>query len=422
LKWGLSSNEVSFDYILPMRLLGKKILLGITGGIAAYKSCELLRLLQKEGAEVRVAMTPSATSFVGPLTFAALSGYPVFLQSGMLDSKPFQHIDYPRWADLLLVIPCSANSLARMAGGFADEPVSLCFMAGTSAKWIAPAMNSAMYLSFAVQKNIATLRDAGAIILDAPAGELACGEVGPGRCPEPLSVIEMLKNAEEPSSTLPSNGKKVLITGGRTEESMDPVRYLSNRSSGKTAVALASAFCSAGYSVTMVQGPMEAKVPEGIAVIPVKSACEMHEAVMRELPGVDAVVHCAAVADYRPKTTAAEKIKDSRSLLSLELVPNPNILRDSVAAKKKGQVIVGFALETEHAEEHAKEKLEKSGADLLVLNTPVAENSGFGFDSVAYTLVTSSHPGTSVSHNTKVALAKEVVDFVNARLGVQTRA
>ncbi len=413
----------SFDYILLMRLSHKKILLGITGGIAAYKSCELLRLLQKEGAEVRVAMTPSATGFVGPLTFAALSGYPVFLQSGMLESKPFQHIDYPRWADLFLVIPCSANTLARMANGFADEPVSLCFMAGTCPKWIAPAMNSSMYLSSAVQKNIAVLRQSGAVILDAPAGELACGEVGPGRCPEPETVIQALRHAEELQTKVPvTNGKKVLITGGRTEEAVDPVRYISNRSSGKTAVALALAFRDAGYSVTMVQGPMEAKVPEGVVVVPVKSACEMHEAVLRELSQVDVVVHCAAVADYRPKTTASEKIKDSRSLLTLELVPNPNILRDSVAAKKKGQIVIGFALETEQAEQHAKEKLEKSGADLLVLNTPVAESSGFGFDSVAYTLVEPSRPVPPISTNSKAALAEDVVTFVNNRLGVPARA
>jgi phosphopantothenoylcysteine decarboxylase/phosphopantothenate--cysteine ligase len=406
-----------------MRLSHKKILLGITGGIAAYKSCELLRLLQKEGAEVRVAMTPSATGFVGPLTFAALSGYPVFLQSGMLESKPFQHIDYPRWADLFLVIPCSANTLARMANGFADEPVSLCFMAGTCPKWIAPAMNSSMYLSSAVQKNIAVLRQSGAVILDAPAGELACGEVGPGRCPEPETVIQALRHAEELQTKVPvTNGKKVLITGGRTEEAVDPVRYISNRSSGKTAVALALAFRDAGYSVTMVQGPMEAKVPEGVVVVPVKSACEMHEAVLRELSQVDVVVHCAAVADYRPKTTASEKIKDSRSLLTLELVPNPNILRDSVAAKKKGQIVIGFALETEQAEQHAKEKLEKSGADLLVLNTPVAESSGFGFDSVAYTLVEPSRPVPPISTNSKAALAEDVVTFVNNRLGVPARA
>ncbi|MFA6623494.1 MAG: bifunctional phosphopantothenoylcysteine decarboxylase/phosphopantothenate--cysteine ligase CoaBC, partial [Fibrobacteraceae bacterium] len=275
-------------YILRMRLSGKKILLGVTGGIAAYKSCELLRLLQKEGAEVRVAMTPAATTFVGPLTFASLSRYPVFLKSGALDAGPFQHIEYPRWADLYLVVPCSANTLARFAAGLADEPVSLCFLARTVPAWVAPAMNFAMYLSPAVQANIALLKSRGVKILQAPAGELACGESGPGRCPEPADILRALIAADEPvpeSSPFcaPPNGKRVLITAGRTEEQIDPVRYISNRSSGKTGAALADAFARAGYAVTVIAGPMEATLPAGVERVSVKSASEMHGAVLERM-------------------------------------------------------------------------------------------------------------------------------------------
>ena len=193
---------------------------------------------------------------------------------------------------------------------------------------------------------------------------------------------------EQNDPSLPGHGRTVLITAGRTEEAIDPVRYISNRSSGKTAVALASVFLANGYSVEVVGGPMEAQFPGGATVHRVRSACDMHQAVMERLPQVQALVHCAAVADYRPKDPAESKIKDSRSQLVLELVPNPNILRDSVAAKKPNQVVVGFALETDHFEEHAQEKLRKSGADALLLNAPVAKDSGFGFDNVNYALVT----------------------------------
>lgn len=410
-------------YILRMRLSGKKILLGVTGGIAAYKSCELLRLLQKEGAEVRVAMTPAATTFVGPLTFASLSRYPVFLKSGAQDAGSFQHIEYPRWADFYLVVPCSANTLARFAAGFADEPVSLCFLARTVPAWVAPAMNSAMYLSPAVQANIALLKSRGVKILQAPAGELACGESGPGRCPEPTDILRALIAADEPvpeSSPFcaPPNGKRVLITAGRTEEPIDPVRYISNRSSGKTGAALADAFVRAGYAVTVIAGPMEATLPAGVERVPVKSASEMHDAVLERMKTFDAVVHCAAVADYRPKTCAAEKIKDSRSALTLELAPNPNILRDSVAAKRPSQVIVGFALETADAVRHGEEKLKKSGADLLVLNTPVADGSGFGFDKVSYALLEPGKAAPALSLGAKSGLADSVVNFVSGKLGV----
>ncbi len=432
-----------------MDLNGKKILLGVTGGIAAYKSCELLRLLQKKGAQVRVAMTEEATRFVAPLTFASLSKCPVYLKDGAVEARPFQHIDFPRWADLYLVVPCTANAIGKFAYGLADDPVSLCFMSCTCPRLLAPAMNVAMYNSPAVKRNIETLRSfENTYVLESPAGELACGEVGSGRLLEPADIVSFIEGGSLPFASasapatpsprgaapktpaaplasdalpeqdpsLPGHGRRVLITAGRTEEAIDPVRYISNRSSGKTAVALASVFLANGYSIEVVAGPMEAQFPGGATVHRVRSACEMHQAVMERLSGADALVHCAAVADYRPKDPAQSKIKDSRSQLVLELVPNPNILRDSVAAKKPSQVVVGFALETDHFEEHAQEKLRKSGADALLLNAPVAKDSGFGFDNVNYALVTPGEKVPEMQMGSKVELSETIVDFVNRKL------
>lgn len=430
-----------------MNLAGKKILLGVSGGIAAYKSCELLRLLQKKGAEVRVCMTEAATQFVAPLTFASLSKCPVYLKNGAIEARPFQHIDFPRWADLYLVVPATANVIGKFVYGIADDPVSLCFMSCTGPRFIAPAMNVAMYNSPAVKRNLETLRSfENTFVMDSPAGELACGEVGKGRLMEPAEIVEYLEVSDvilneaprakskdlqtlpaeiEVDPTLPGYGKKVLITAGRTEEAIDPVRYISNRSSGKTAVAIAATFLANGFDVNVVAGPMEAEFPGAVHVTKIRSACDMHKAVLEQMKNADVLVHCAAVADYRPKVAATEKIKDSRSQLVLELEPNPNILRDSVAQKRADQVIVGFALETDHFKEHAAEKLKKSGADALLLNAPVAANSGFGFDEVRYTLIRASSRDAQNSGEveipemkmgSKIDLAQEIVDFTLDKL------
>ena len=452
-----------------MNLAGKKILLGVSGGIAAYKSCELLRLLQKNGAEVRVCMTEAATQFVAPLTFASLSKCPVYLKNGAVEARPFQHIDFPRWADLYLVVPATANVIGKFACGIADDPVSLCFMSCTCPRVIAPAMNVAMYNSPAVKRNLAVLREfEDTVVLESPAGELACGEVGQGRLMEPAEIVaylegaslplasaacassatpsprgstpktpdaSVLKTPEPPPSqdpTLPGYGNKVLITAGRTEEAIDPVRYISNRSSGKTAVAIAATFLANGFDVSVVAGPMEAEFPGGVHVTKIRSACDMHKAVLEQMKNANVLVHCAAVADYRPKVAATEKIKDSRSQLILELEPNPNILRDSVAQKRADQVIVGFALETDHFKEHAAEKLKKSGADALLLNAPVAANSGFGFDEVRYVLIRAAVPSKCAADpaneiapqveipdmkmGSKIDLAQEIVDFTLDKL------
>ncbi len=389
-----------------MNLSGKKILLGVTGSISAYKACELLRLLQKEGAEVRVAMSEAAMKFVAPLSFASLSRCPVYTQDGNPEGRPFQHIDFPRWADLYLVAPASADAIGKFANGLADDPVSLCYMSTVGEKWIAPAMNSAMYLSHAVQLNLEKLRSfADTKILESPVGELACGECGPGRFLEPVKIVEALKRYRPELK----KGKTVLITAGRTEEPIDPVRYISNRSSGKTAAKLAEAFMDAGCEVRFVHGPMDGDVPFGVIDVPIRTSAEMYDAVMSLAPTVDALVHCAAVADYRPKNVSTSKIKGSRNQLVLELEPNPNILRDSVKRKSPRQVVVGFGLETDDAQKNGAEKLSASGADFLVLNTPVMKNAGFGFDRVPFALLEKGKPVPSLELRTKAELAREVV-------------
>ena len=425
-----------------MNLAGKKILLGVSGGIAVYKSCELLRLLQKKGAEVRVCMTDAATEFVAPLTFASLSKCPVYLKNGAVEARPFQHIDFPRWANLYLVVPATANVIGKFACGIADDPVSLCFMSCTCPRVIAPAMNVAMYNSPAVKRNLEILRGfENTTVLESPAGELACGEVGQGRLMEPTEIVKWLESRNETrvaigekvqceppavpvavdipptqDASLPGYGKKILLTAGRTEEAIDPVRYISNRSSGKTAVALASVFYANGFEVEVVAGPMEAEFPKGVHVTKIRSARDMHDAVLERMKSASVLVHCAAVADYRPKVAATEKIKDSRSQLILELEPNPNILRDSVAQKRDDQVIVGFALETDHFEEHAAEKLAKSGADALLLNAPVAADSGFGRDCVRFALVEKGKPVPQLAMGEKVDLAETILNFCLERL------
>ncbi len=455
-----------------MNLTGKHILLGVSGGIAAYKSCELLRLLQKKGAEVRVCMTEAATQFVAPLTFASLSKCPVYLKNGAPEARPFQHIDFPRWADLYLVVPATANVIGKFAFGIADDPVSLCFMSCDCERFIAPAMNVAMYNSPAVRRNLETLRGfEHTHVLESPAGFLACGEVGQGRLLEPTQIVEHLENYEllstnyekkngtgsvpvseaqkfleetarqdslvnhNSSFVIGNSTRRVLITAGRTEETIDPVRYISNCSSGKTAVALSAVFLANGYDVEVVAGPMEAQFPGGVRVTKVRSACQMHDAVLARQPHVDVLVHCAAVADYRPACPASEKIKDSRSQLTIDLVPNPNILRDCSAARREAlagngpensrlahQVIVGFALETDHFEEHAAEKFEKSGADALLLNAPVASDSGFGKDSVRFALIEHGKPIPALSMGSKVSLAEAIVNFCSAQFKDSVKA
>ena len=386
-----------------MDLQGKKILLGITGGIAAYKACELLRILQKRGAEVRVAMTAEATKFVGQTTFAALSNFPVYTETAATDSKPFQHIDYPRWADIYIIAPCSATTLARFASGTGEEPVSLCFLAMQGEKWVVPAMNCVMFNSPAVQRNLGTLRSWGVKIVEPATGYLACGEEGAGKFPEPEDIADELEFHGA------KKNKTLLITIGRTQEPIDPVRYISNKSSGKTGVAIAKEFLRGGWRVIAVCGPMEAKLPKQCEKIEVKSAEEMNRAVLKMQKHANAIVHCAAVADYRPKQAAAQKLKNSRAIQKLELEETPNILKNTIKNKTSKQKIISFALETENALKNAKKKFEAGGIDILVVNT--ADN--FGTDKVEYGILSKGSQSEELALGSKEELALSVFEGVD---------
>jgi phosphopantothenoylcysteine decarboxylase/phosphopantothenate--cysteine ligase len=354
-------------------LSGKHILLGVTGGIAAYKSAELVRLLRRQGAEVRVVMTVAATGFVTPLTFQALSGQPVHTE--LLDAgaeAAMGHIELARWADVLLVAPATADFVARMVAGRADDLLSAVCLACDSRVAIAPAMNRAMWDNAATRDNIATLTDRGIQILGPDEGLQACGESGPGRMLEPGQLVSAV--AEFFNSGVLA-GQHVLVTAGPTREAIDPVRYISNRSSGRMGFAVAAAAAEAGARVTLVSGPVNLPTPAGVRRLDVESAADMHAAVMREVAGTDIFISVAAVADYRPATPSARKIKKQADQQSLQLLLNPDVLAD-VAALPDAPFTVGFAAETEHVIGYAREKLKAKRIDMIAANV-VGEQQGF---------------------------------------------
>jgi len=379
-----------------MYLQGKKILLGVTGGIAAYKACELLRIFQKRGAEVRVVMTEEATKFVGPTTFAALSGYPVYTKN----ETNLAHIDHAHWADIYVVAPCTATSLARFATGTGEEPVSLCFLATQGEKWIAPAMNFAMFNSPMVGYNLKIVADCAHIIKPVT-GHLACGEEGIGKLPEPEDI------ADEIEFSVANVQHRMLITIGRTQEAIDPVRYISNNSSGKTGVEIAKVFLRNNWEVQAVCGPMETKLPKQCWITEVKDAENMNKAVLKNQPEANVIIHCAAVADYRPKKVASQKIKNSKAIQTLELEETPNILKNTV--KKKKQIIVSFALETENALKNAEQKFKNGGMDILVVNT--ADN--FGKDIAEYGILTKNNHKPKLVRESKEYLAELLFTEIN---------
>lgn len=354
---------------------GRRIVLGVTGGIAAYKAAELARLLVGAGATVRVVMTRAAQDFVGPLTFQALTGERV--RTGLLDTEAeaaMGHIELARWAELVLVAPASADTLARLAGGRADDLLATICLATQAPLAVAPAMNRVMWSHAATQANVATLTDRGANVLEPGTGDQACGEVGAGRMQEPADIAAAVKALFGPQVLA---GVRTVITAGPTREPLDPVRYLSNHSSARMGFALADAAARAGAAVTLIAGPAEHATPAGVSRIDVESAQEMHAAVMARVAECDLFIATAAVADYRPVEAATSKIKkngtDGRSLA---LTTNPDILAD-VCAHSPRPFAVGFAAETDAVAEHALEKRQKKGADVICANA-VGRDRGFG--------------------------------------------
>lgn len=350
--------------IETVSLAGKKILLGVTGGIAAYKAAELCRLLVKAGAGVQVTMTAAAQQFVTPLTFQALSGQPVLTSLwNVADGDGMAHIHLSRDADLLLIAPASADFLARLAQGRADDLLSTLCLARTCRLAVAPAMNREMWAAAPTRRNLEQLRADGVTVLGPAAGEQACGETGPGRMLEPAGILAALPALLGAGALA---GKRVLVTSGPTFEAIDPVRGLTNRSSGKMGYAVAQAAAEAGAVVCLVSGPTCLDAPAGVRRVDVQSASGMREAVLHELPG-DVFIAVAAVADYRVDATAAQKIKKSGAGLTLNLIPNPDILAE-VAALPDAPFCVGFAAETERLAEHAEAKRKKKKLPLLVGN------------------------------------------------------
>ncbi len=347
-------------------MTGKRILLGVTGGIAAYKSPDVVRRLRERGAEVQVVMTAGAREFVTPMTFQAVSGREV--RAELWDpagEAAMSHIELARWADLVLVAPATADFLARLATGQANDLLTTLCLASAAPIMVAPAMNRQMWAHPATQSNIATLRARGVRVVGPGAGDQACGEVGVGRMLEPLEIATAASEWLAPSG--PLAGRRIVITAGPTRERIDPVRFISNRSSGKMGFAVAEAAREAGAEVVLVAGPVALATPSGVRRVDIESADDMLRAVEAEIVGADIFIGTAAVADYRPAAPAAHKIKKHQESLGLEMQRTPDILA-SVAARAKRPFVVGFAAETESVEQYAKQKLLKKNLDMIAAN------------------------------------------------------
>jgi len=399
-----------------MNLQGKNILLGITGGIAAYKVPELVRLLKKAGANVRVVMTHAAREFVTPLTLQSLSGEPV--RSDLMDTEQestMGHIELARWADVILIAPATANFLSQMAHGVASDLLSTLCLAADSDIIVAPAMNHVMWGHPATQANVEILKGFGVQFEGPVAGELACGETGEGRMQQPEELFAALKRFFGESSL---SGVKVVITAGPTYEAIDPVRFIGNRSSGKMGFALAEAFVQAGASVSLVAGPVSLDTPQGVRRYDVESAEQMSDQVNSLMSECDLFAACAAVADYRVANSVQHKIKKHDQQISLQLIPNEDILA-SVAGQQNPPFTLGFAAETENLLEYAQGKLERKKLDVIAANLVGAEEGGFGAEKNALTVVWNEGK-VSLPMQNKKKLARELVEIV-ARLYLQKK-
>jgi len=390
-----------------------RITLGVTGCIAAYKSVEVLRGLQKRGASVTVVMTRHATEFVGPLTFQSLSGSPVITEMfAPTDDPEIKHIQLAQSSDLLLVAPATANTLAKFANGIADDFLSTLYISSTCPVLVAPAMNVEMWAHPATQENVRRLRERGVQFVDPEEGYLACKTVGAGRLAEPEAIVrracEIIGLGSEPNTTGDMSAERVLITAGPTQEAIDPVRFLSNRSSGKMGYALAEAAVARGAVVTLITGPVSIAPPKGARTIPVRSAAEMFKAVKDNLADSTLVVMAAAVADYRPADVHRQKMKKNGRAMALDLEQTEDIL--AYTAREKGsRIVVGFAAETESVIPNARKKLVEKRADLMVANDVSGSDSGFDVDTNRIALV-SSEGVTEFPLLSKRQAAEHIID------------
>lgn len=366
-------------------LQGKSVVLCVTGGIAAYKAADLTSRLKKKGAEVFVIMTRSATEFITPLTLEVLSGNRVITDMFNRDFPwEVEHISLAKRADVFVIAPATANILGKAAHGIADDMVSTTLMATKAPLVIAPAMNTGMYDNPVVQENLAILRGRGARIVEPASGRLACGDTGRGKLADPADIVREIERA---ATVQDLAGLSVLVTAGPTREAMDPVRFLSNHSTGKMGYAIAESALARGAKVTLVSGPVALDPPAGAEVVPVTSACDMRDAVMARLDTMDWVIKAAAVGDYRPAQVADDKMKKKNSELSVELVRNPDILAEIGSKKRPEQLVCGFSMETRDLVDNSRAKLEKKNCDMMVANNLKTAGAGFAHDTNVATLL-----------------------------------
>ena len=365
-------------------LTGRRIVVGVTGGIAAYKACELVSRLKKRGAQVRVVLTQHACQFVNPLTFETLSGNPAYTDSF---ERKFEigHVSLAKWAELFIVAPATANAMAKMACGIADDLLSTTYLAMTAPVLLAPAMNCAMWRNAATQANLKTLAGRGVSTVGPESGHLACGDEDIGRMSEAEAIVEAAEAILNPLRDL--EGLNILVTAGPTVERIDPVRYITNRSTGKMGYAIAGAAARRGARVTLVSGPTNLAAPEGVERVQIESSAQLCEAVLSRGSGADVVIQAAAPADFRPKHAAQQKIKKTGENMTLELEATTDIAAELGRRKRPGQTLVAFAAETNDVLDNARRKLARKNADLIVANDVSRSDAGFGVDTNVVTLI-----------------------------------
>lgn len=397
-------------------LKGKNILLGVTGSIAAYKAAHLIRLLVKKGATVQALMTPAGKEFITPLTLSTLTGRPVYSDFfSEKDGRWHSHVSLGLWADAMLIAPATASTMGKMAHGIADNLLVTCYMSCKAPVFIAPAMDLDMYAHPSTHANLDLLRSFGNYIIEPAAGELASGLVGKGRMDEPENIVAYLENYFASKQEL--NGKKVVITAGPTYEKIDPVRFIGNYSSGKMGFALAEACAEAGADVTLIAGPVDMKtIHSSIKRIDVESASQMYDATMAQTADANAVILCAAVADFTPVSRADEKIKREKEDMIITLKPTQDIAAAVGANKKEGQVLVGFALETQNEQNNAMAKLEKKNLDFIVLNSLRTPGAGFKVDTNQVTIIERNGNQTAFELKSKQSVAQDIVSVLKSYL------
>lgn len=396
-------------------LSGKKILIGVCGSIAAYKSAFLVRLLIKQGAEVQVVLTPAATAFITPLTLATLSKRPALWEFNADTAGSWNnHVELGLWADLMVIAPASANTLAKMAAGLCDSLLLATYLSARCPVMFAPAMDLDMYRHPSTLENIRKLESFGNWLIPAENGELASGLHGQGRMAEPEHILSFLQKYFNDQSRL--KGKKVIVTAGPTQEAIDPVRFIGNHSTGKMGFALAEVFAAQGAEVELISGPVNLQPPAGVQLTAVRSATEMLEAAEKSFESCDIAVFAAAVADYKPAQAAPEKIKKTESTLDLKLIKNPDIAA-TLGKRKRQQFTVGFALETTNELNHAREKLHKKNFDVIVLNSLKDAGAGFAHDTNKIAILDKDGVKT-YDLKTKQEVARDIVEEICRRLGL----